>query len=168
MSVNQFEAKVSLEELTFEAVSHPPTYSARIAAVARRLGASKLGYRVIELPPGKRGWPLHHHYVNEEMFLVLDGCGTFRRGHEDIAVSAGDVVAAPAGGSESAHQFVNTSDAPLRYLAVSTMEEPDVVEYTESGKFAVFVGAAPGGARSDRPFEHVGRIADAVDYWDGE
>lgn len=137
--------KVSLDELDFQTSSHPPRYEARTAAVATRLGARKLGYRVIELPPGKRGWPLHHHHVNEEMFVVLQGTGIFRLGTSEIPVKQGDVVAAPAGGPETAHQFINTSDAPLRYLAVSTMEEPDVMGYPESGKFAVFVGSAPGG-----------------------
>lgn len=162
------ELKVSLQDLRFDESEHPPKYATRTAAVAKRLGARKLGYRVIELPPGKRGWPFHHHHVNEEMFVVLSGTGQFRRGGEAIQVVAGDVVAAPPGGPETAHQFVNDSDAPLRYLAVSTMEEPDVMGYPESGKFAVFVGAAPGGNKADRPFEHVGRIEDAVGYWDGE
>lgn len=164
----QPELKVSLDDLRFDETSHPPTYAARSAAIARRLGAQRLGYRVIELPPGKRGWPLHHHHVNEEMFLVLSGTGLFRLGRETIAVGPGDVVAAPAGGPDTAHQFVNDGHAPLRYLAVSTMEAPDVMGYPESGKFAVFVGAAPGGSKAQRSFEHVGRIGDAVGYWEGE
>ena len=168
MSTNPPASKVSLSDLQFDEIAHPPLYQARTAAVARRLGARKLGYRVIELPPGKRGWPLHHHHVNEEMFVILSGTGVFRRGEERIAVAAGDVVAAPAGGPETAHQFVNEGHEPLRYLAVSTMESPDVLGYPESGKFAVFVGAAPGGAKAERSFEHVGRVADGIGYWDGE
>ncbi|KAB0583802.1 cupin domain-containing protein [Ideonella dechloratans] len=162
------ELKVSIRDLEFQTSSHAPRYESRTAAVATRLGAQKLGYRVIELPPGKRGWPLHHHHVNEEMFMVLQGSGVFRLGANEIAVTSGDVVAAPAGGPETAHQFVNTGSEPLRYLAVSTMEQPDVMGYPESGKFAVFVGAAPGGSKSDRSFEHVGKLSDRVDYWDGE
>lgn len=168
MPSNNTEPKVSLLDLRFEEFAHPPLYQARTAPVARRLGARKLGYRVIELPPGKRGWPLHHHHVNEEVFVILSGSGVFRRGEEHIPVAAGDVVAAPAGGTETAHQFLNDGTEPLRYLAVSTMESPDVMGYPESGKFAVFVGAAPGGPKDEREFEHVGRLADGVDYWDGE
>ena len=168
MSSSKTESKVSLSDLQFDEMAHEPRYAARTAAVARRLGARKLGYRVIELPPGKRGWPLHHHHVNEEMFVVLSGTGVFRLGEDCIPVAAGDVVAAPAGGPETAHQFVNEGAEPLRYLAVSTMESPDVMGYPESGKFAVFVGAAPGAPKSQREFEHVGRLADAVGYGDGE
>jgi len=168
MPSNYTEPKVSLSDLRFEEFAHPPLYQARTAPVARRLGARKLGYRVIELPPGKRGWPLHHHHVNEEMFVILSGSGVFRRGEEHIPVTAGDVVAAPAGGAETAHQFLNDGTEPLRYLAVSTMDSPDVMGYPESGKFAVFVGVAPGGPKDERKFEHVGRLADGVGYWDGE
>lgn len=54
------ELKVSLQDLRFDESEHPPKYATRSAAAATRLGARKLGYRVIELPPGKRGWPCHH------------------------------------------------------------------------------------------------------------
>lgn len=57
---------------------------------------------------------------------------------------------------------------PLRYLAVSTMEDPDAMGYPESGKFAVFVGPPPGGSKAGRSFEHIGRTGDAVGYWEGE
>lgn len=168
MATVDTELKVSLQDLRFDESEHPPNYATRTAAVAKRLGARQLGYRIIELPAGKRGWPFPHHHVNEEMFVVLSDTGQFRRGGESIQVVAGDVVAAPPGGPETAHQSVNDSDAPLRHLAVSTMEEPDVMGYPESGKFAAFVGAAPGGYKVDRSFEHVGRIEDAIGYWDGE
>lgn len=162
------ELKVSLKQLEFQTSGHPPRYEARTAAVATRLGARKLGYRVIELAPGKRAWPLHHHFVNEEMFLVLDGRGIFRLGGREVEVQEGDVVSAAPGGPDTAHQFVNTSDAPLRYLAVSTMVEPDVMGYPESGKFAVFVGSPAGGSKSARSFEYIGRVGSGLGYWDDE
>jgi uncharacterized cupin superfamily protein len=166
MPADASSLKVSLHDLRFDETSHGDRYAARISPVAALLGAKKLGYRVVELPPGKRAWPLHHHYVNEELFIVLAGSGSFRLGQQVIAVTAGDVLAAPAGGPETAHQFINDAHAPLRYLAISTMETPDVMGYPESGRFAVFVGSAPGGPGAARSFEHVGRLADTVDYWD--
>ncbi len=161
-------AKLSLNDLTFEPMGHGQRYEARVAAVATRLGASKLGYRVIELPPGKCAWPKHHHFVNEEMFFILAGSGVLHKGKETLRVNAGDIVAAPAGGPETAHQIFNDGSEPLRYLTVSTMEQPDVMGYPDSSKFAVFVGAAPGGPKSSRVFEHVGKLDDAVGNWDDE
>lgn len=166
MSVDAPAFRVSLKNLIFTEATHGERYAARFSPVSTLLGAKKLGYRVIELPPGKRAWPRHHHYVNEELFIVLEGSGSFRLGEKTIAVTEGDVVAAPAGGAETAHQFINDSDAPLCYLAISTMEEPDVMGYPDSGTFAVFAGSAPGGSKADRSFEHVGRLADKVDYWE--
>lgn len=56
----------------------------------------------------------------------------------------------------------------LRYLAVSTMLGPDVIEYPDSRKFAVFSGAAPGGDKARRTFSICARTRDAVEYWEGE
>ena len=78
------------------------------------------------------------------------------------------MIAAPAGGPETAHQIVNTSDGELRYLAVSTMLEPEVIGYPDSGKFGVFAGAAPGGAKEQRTVSFLGRLSDARDYWEGD
>ncbi|MEO7467217.1 MAG: hypothetical protein ABIV36_09400, partial [Sphingobium limneticum] len=74
----------------------------------------------------------------------------------------------PAQGTASAHQIINDGDTELRYLAISTMSEPDVIDYPDSGKFAVMAGAAPGGDKVRRSVDHVGRYVDAVSYWDDE
>ena len=79
------------------------------------------------------------------------------------AVGVGDVIGAPAGGRDTAHQLINTGDVDLRVLVASSMHEPDVCEYPDSDKFAVMAG--PQGARS---FTHIGRRMDAVDYYEGE
>jgi uncharacterized cupin superfamily protein len=159
---------LNLDQLQLETQRHGATFEARLGAIARRIGARKLGYRLIVVPPGKRAFPFHCHHANEEMFLVLEGSGTYRLGPERHPIRAGDVVCAIAGGVETAHQIVNTSGAELKYLAVSTMIEPDVFEYPDSGKFGAFAGSAPGGPKGERTFSHFGRSRDAVDYWEGE
>jgi len=83
-------------------------------------------------------------------------------------VTAGDVAVCPAGGPETAHQLIATGDEPLRYLAISSMREPDVLEYPDSGKVAIFSGSAPGGDKSDRRLELTVRKEAAVGYWEGE
>jgi uncharacterized cupin superfamily protein len=72
---------------------------------------------------------------------VLEGSGTLRIGGEEIGVSKGDYVALPARAQE-AHQIVNDSGAVLRYLCFSTMVEPDVIVYPDSGKVGIFAGCA--------------------------
>jgi uncharacterized cupin superfamily protein len=63
---------------------------------------------------------------------VLEGSGTLRIGEEEISVSEGDYVALPAR-AKAAHQIVNDSEVVLRYLYFSTMVEPDVIIYPDSG-----------------------------------
>jgi uncharacterized cupin superfamily protein len=140
----------------------------RIGQAGRSLGAQKLGYNVTVVPPGKRAFPLHCHRVNEEMFFVLDGNGEVRIGDSVHAIRAGDVIACPPGGPETAHQIVNTSSADLRYLAVSTRISPEVCEYPESGKFGVMAEYAADADGQPQVFRHIGRAQDALAYWDGE
>lgn len=158
---------VNVEDIAVRDWGHGTRFQARIAPLARAVGAERLGMRLVEVPPGKRAWPYHFHYVNEELFYVLEGSGTLRYDGERYPIRAGDVISARAG-TRAAHQIINTSDAPLRYLAISTMDEPDVFEYPDSRKFGVFVGAAPGADEAARTFSHFGRLSDGIDYWDGE
>jgi uncharacterized cupin superfamily protein len=102
------------------------------------------------------------------MFVILAGTGTLRFGTSEYAVKPGDVIAAPAGGRETAHQLVNTGSEGLRYLAISTMHPTEVVEYPDSNKVGVYVGSAPGESAEKRTFNFRGKLGPAQDYWDGE
>ncbi|MBO0905257.1 cupin domain-containing protein [Jiella sonneratiae] len=159
---------VRLSDLKLTTQTHGAGFEARFAAVAAPLGAKRLGSRYVEIPAGRKGWPLHCHHANDELFVILSGRGTLRFGTETFPVAAGDVVVCPAGGPETAHQLIAADDAPLAYLAVSTMNEPDVMEYPDSGKLTVFAGAAPGGDKAARRVAITVRADSGVDYWDGE
>jgi uncharacterized cupin superfamily protein len=157
------EHVLNLDEVELQPHGHGERFEAQLGAISRRIGARRLGYRLVVVPPGKRAWPYHCHHNNEEMFFILSGRGSLRMGAKQIALRAGDVVSAPEGGPETAHQIANDGDEPLRYLAVSTMRGPDVFEYPDSGKFGVFAG----GKLAPR-FSHFARLSPALDYWDGE
>ncbi|RYZ64963.1 MAG: cupin domain-containing protein [Proteobacteria bacterium] len=143
-------------------------YDARVGQIASRLGLTKLGCNVTSVPPGKRGYPAHNHYANDELFVVLEGVGELRVGESRYPLRQGDVIACPAGGAHTAHQILNTGDGELRYLAISTRLYPEIVEYPDSAKFGV-MGSKPEGP-DGKPgwFRFVGREGDATDYWDGE
>lgn len=146
----------------------PAGYAARFAAIGARIGARMLGCSLIETAPGCRASPLHNHRCNEELFLILDGEGTLRIGSERYSIRSGDIIACPPGGPETAHQIENTSDAPLRYLAISTMVEPDVIDYPDSGKFLVKGRLPAGDGARNETFRFIGRRETSLDYWDGE
>jgi len=139
-----------------------PLYAGQGARLARGTAAKKLGASIDIVPPGKRSCPYHLHHAQEEMFIVLEGSGTLRVADELLPIRAGDVMFLPAG-PEYPHQIINSSDAPLKYLSVSTREYPEICEYPDSGKY---LAMAPDG---DKPgFDAIQRKDTSVDYWDGE
>ena len=140
-----------------------PLYDSQGARLARGTAALKLGASVDVLAPGKRGCPYHLHHAQEEMFIVLEGHGTMRVAGEMLAVKAGDIVFVPPG-PDYPHQMINTSDAPLKYLSISTRDVPEVVEYPDSNK--VLASARVAGSGSG--FARMNRLDTDLDYWDGE
>ena len=158
---------MNIDEVEYHDWGDGGKFQARLGPLALKMGARKLGYRMVILPPGKTGWPYHFHHVNEEMFFVLEGEGTLRYADQDYPVRPGDVICCPPG-SETPHQLTNTSEQELKYLAVSTMEAPEVAEYPDSGKFGVICGSAPGSDPGQQTFRIFASKSSGVDYWEGE
>jgi uncharacterized cupin superfamily protein len=139
-----------------------PLYDTACARMATGTAALKLGASIDTLPPGKRGCPYHFHHAQEELFIVLEGTGTLRVAGEMLPLRAGDVVFIPPG-PQFPHQIINTSDAPLRFISVSTRDSPEVVEYPDSGKYYAMAKSSDGTL-----FDAVNRVPASLDYWDGE
>src|SRR5262249_24540001 len=123
-----------------------------------------MGISYNEVPPGKSGCPYHNHHVEDELFIILEGEGIYRFGDEQFPIRTGDVLGAPAGGREVAHQIINTGAVTLRYYRASTKAQSEVVEYPDSNKFAAFSRHVDG----ERLFDGIGRAGASLDYWDGE
>lgn len=79
-----------------------------------------------------------------------------------LPLKSGDVIFIPAG-PEYPHQIINTSDAPLKFLSISTKEVPEICEYPDSGKYL-----AEGSLDKSTPFGVIDRRGAGLDYWDGE
>ncbi len=147
--------------------SHGEKFGYRRKSLGSAAGGDKLGCSLYEVPPGRRAWPYHYHLANEEAIYVLEGSGTLRIGGQEILLSEGAYAALPAR-AEGAHQLINSSEVVLRYLCFSTMVEPDVMVYPDSGKVGIFGGAAPGGPKEERTFSKFLRGDAEVGYYDGE
>jgi uncharacterized cupin superfamily protein len=141
---------------------HAPHYDSHRARLSEGTAAQKLGATIDVIAPGKRICPYHLHHAQEEMFIILEGSGTLRVAGEMLPLKKGDVIFIPPG-PEYPHQIINTSEAPLKYLSISTQEDPEIYEYPDSGKFM-----AEGSLRSERPFEVIQRLEPPMDYWEGE
>ena len=98
------------------------------------------------------------------MIYVIDGAAVLRFGTEEVAVTAGSVIACPPG-DEYAHQLINAGVADLRYLVVSTMAFPDICEYPDSNKVGAYGTAAVGSKVGLRALYVRDRN---VDYYEGE
>jgi uncharacterized cupin superfamily protein len=152
----------NFDEVVKQHTAREPHYDSKRARLAEGTAAKKLGATVDILAPGKRICPYHLHHAQEEMFVILEGSGTLRVAGELLPLKKGDVVFIPAG-PDYPHQIINTSNAPLKYLSISTQEEPEIYEYPDSEKFM-----AEGSLRSGKPFEVIQRTGESLDYWDGE
>lgn len=142
-------------------------FHSRRRKLSAAAGSRMLGASIYELPPGASAFPFHYHCANEELIYVLQGEGTLRIGDDKLPVRAGSFAAMPRGNSH-AHRLYNTSDSTLRYLCVSTMIEPEIAVYPDSGKIAVGAGAPPGGDLTKRTLAGVYWRKSNVGYYDGE
>jgi uncharacterized cupin superfamily protein len=159
---------LNIGDLAYTAWEHGEKFGSKYAEVGTKIGARKLGYNITVVPPGKRSCPFHSHRVNEEMFFVLEGSGEVRIGPDTFPIRQGDFIACPPGGPETAHHIVNSSDADIKYLAVSTMEWPELGEYPDSGRYAaigLFTNAE--GETEEMRFV-MKRQAEFKDFWEGE
>ena len=154
---------INLADVEFDDIEDNGRYTSRRALFSERIGARQLGYNLTELPPGKAQCPFHSHHGEEEMFLILEGQGELRFGEQRFALRRQDVIACPTGGSEVAHQIVNTGTTTLRYLALSTLSDIDACEYPDSQKVLVVTGR-----RADSGLRKMFRAENTVDYYDRE
>jgi len=129
------------------------------AWVGAKLEGELIGASMYEVEAGSKLWPFHTHHANEEWMLVVRGNPTLRtaEGMEDLR--EGDIVCFRRG-KDGFHQVINSTEAPIRVLMISTLIAPDIVEYADTGKV---------GARSVAGERIMfGRPGPELDYWEGE
>ena len=147
----------NVADVVLERQLRSPLYDTMCGSLTGGSAAVKLGAGYDVLAPGKRGCPYHFHHAQEEMFVILEGAGTLRVAGQMLPVRAGDVVVIPPGPAYP-HQFINSSDAQMCYLSISTKEYPEICEYPDSGKYMAYKGR----------FTGTQRVAANLDYWEGE
>ncbi len=135
----------------FDLSSERDGFRWRGARLGGQLGATKIGASLYELAGGERTFPYHHHHGMEEWLIVLAGAPTVRTPEGDRTLRRGDVLCFPTG-PEGAHQV----RGPGTVVLLSASRAPETTEYPDSAK----LGARPPGK--------IFRLADAVDYWEGE
>lgn len=141
----------------WEAEIEQPGFRSRRVSVRRRTGGERIGGSLYELAPGEKAFPYHLHHANEEWLLVVSGRPTLRAPDGERELREGDTVCFPRG-PDGAHQVANRSDAPIRFLMLSTMVQPEVAEYPDGDKVGTW----------GEGFRHLLRRSPQADYWEGE
>jgi uncharacterized cupin superfamily protein len=152
----------NIHEPEFDEPREHDGFRARRARVGYQLGTERLGVSVWEVSPGEAAYPYHFHLAEEELLIVTEGEPSLRGPDGWRELSTGDVVSFPRG-EAGAHQLVNRTESVVRFIAVSTHGDPDIVLYPDSGKVGACERLPTGGGL--RTFF---RLGDAVDYLDGE
>jgi uncharacterized cupin superfamily protein len=135
-----------------------PGFRARRAKVGHQAGAVKTGLSYWEVDPGEAAYPYHTHLTEEEIVVVLEGRPSLRTPDGWRELEAGEVVVFHTG-EAGAHQIVNRTDEPVRFLAFSNAGAPEVVVQLDAGKY----GVRDGGSQTTEWF----RRGDGVGYFDG-
>ena len=139
-------------------------YASRERLVGEELGAALWGGTMYELGPGERICPYHWHVGEEEWLLVAAGTPTLRTPDGERVLRAWD-VAVFRRGPEGVHEVRNDGDAVACVLLLSSLSDPEVSVYPDSGK----VGASGGWSRSDDVRVGLRNRPEAnIEYFDGE
>ena len=136
----------------------PDGYHAGMDRFGPRIGASRIGASVYELPPGQALCP-YHYESDEEWIIVLEGQVSVRHPEGTDVLAPGDTAAFPVGPA-GAHKVFNASEETVRFMMLSTRDEPAWTIYPDSKKVGLWTG---------RREEHVlARMGQNLDYYDGE
>ena len=138
--------------------SDPPGYACSAVRVGKRIGATRMGMSVYDLPPGQSICPYHFEWTDEEWLIVIAGAPTLRSPSGEQVLEPGDTVCFPAG-PDGAHHTRNDTDELVRVALLSTKSPIGVAEYPDSDKIGVWPG--DGTSVMLRRSEH-------LEYWDGE
>lgn len=149
MTANLFDVEMVRDE------GDPPGYDTGYARIGPQLGCELLGITVYELPPGRSICPYHYEVGNEEWLIVLTGRPTVRTPAGERELDPWDSIFF-ADDETGAHKVTNRTEETLKVAIWSTKIDPSAAVYPDSNK----VGIWPPGK--------LFRLADAVDYWEGE
>jgi uncharacterized cupin superfamily protein len=114
---------------------YPEPFRSRVLPREKRplgdaFGLTKIGVNLTTLGPGKESSMRHHHTLEDELVFVLEGEVVLRTNEGEQVLGPGMCAGFPAG-SGNAHQLVNRTARPARYLEFSNRDKSDTAEYPD-------------------------------------
>jgi len=148
--------KIELSQAPFrQGTDYPPPHDGPVRDRRRwRLGdaADLTGFGVnrLELDPGVWSSQRHHHSLEDEFIIVLEGEVVLVEDGGETVLKAGDCAGFKAGSGDG-HQLVNRSDRMAVVLEVGSREPLDVTVYSDIDM--VWPAGGPGYTHRDgRPY----------------
>jgi uncharacterized cupin superfamily protein len=138
--------------------SDPPGYACSAVRVGKRIGATRMGMSVYDLPPGQSICPYHFEWTDEEWLIVIAGAPTLRSPSGEQVLEPGDTVCFPEG-PDGAHSVRNDTDGEVRVAILSTKSPVGLAEYPDSDKIGIWPGDGT---------NYMLRRSENLEYWDGE
>jgi uncharacterized cupin superfamily protein len=151
----------NIHQPEFDEPREHPGFTCLRARIGRQLGTERIGASLWELPAGEAAYPDHYHLAEEELLVVLVGRPSLRTPEGWRDLDEGEAIGFPVG-EHGAHQIVNRTTEPVRFLAVSN-QQPDIVVRPDSGMLGAFERRPEGGGL----YKHF-RLSDGVEYFEGE
>jgi len=152
---------VNIQRPVFDEPREYEGFSCLRARLGRQLGSQKIGLSLFELPPGEAAYPYHWHVAEEELIIVIAGRPHLRTPEGWRELESGDAVAFRVG-ERGAHQLVNRTEEPVRFIAFSN-QQPDIIVRPDSATLGVAERRPEGGGLA-----YHFRIADSIGYIEGE
>ena len=152
---------VNIHRPVFDEPREYEGFSCLRARLGRQLGSQKIGLSLFELPPGQAAYPYHWHVAEEELIIMVAGRPHLRTPDGWRELESGDAVAFCVG-EDGAHQLVNRTQDPVRFLAFSN-QQPDIIVRPDSNTLGVAERRPEGGGLA-----YHFRIADSIGYIEGE
>lgn len=102
-------------------------------------GLTQFGAHLETLMPGSVSSDRHWHEEEDELLYMLEGEAVLVEEGDEETLRAGD-AAVWAKGTPNAHQIVNRSERPCRYLIVGARVAAGVIHYPDVGRTCHFDG----------------------------
>jgi uncharacterized cupin superfamily protein len=152
---NVFDAEVEYD------ADAPEPYRSGGHRFGPKIGASRLGATVYELPPGQALCP-YHYESEEEWLLVLQGQVTVRHPDGEDVLGPGDVTAFPTGPA-GGHKTTNNGTETVRMVMFANSDPMGYCVYPDSNKVSHWND-------SSDPADNFVRVrrGENVEYYDGE
>lgn len=105
------------------ATGYPAPFDKQMAGrhyrrLAPASGLTRMGASHVVLKPGAWSSQRHWHRGQDELVIMLEGQAVLVEDSGETTVSAGDVLAFPAG-EENGHHLQNRSDGPVVFVVIS-------------------------------------------------